>query len=53
LVDALENFGLAQPSDVATTLNNVFVTKHEVLMLRRTMGDKRRELPSRLMYHSK
>jgi hypothetical protein len=40
LVDALENFGLAQPSDVATTLNNVFVTKHEVLMLRRAMGEK-------------
>jgi hypothetical protein len=40
LIDALENFGLEQPSDVATALNKVFVTKHEVLMLRRTMGDK-------------
>lgn len=40
LVDALENFGLEQPSDVAATLDNVFVTKHEVLMLRRTMSDK-------------
>jgi hypothetical protein len=39
LVDALENFALEQPSDAASALSNVFVTKHEVLMLRRTMGD--------------
>jgi hypothetical protein len=38
LVDAMDNLGLGQPLDVATTLNNVFITKHEVLMLRRTMG---------------
>ncbi|KAF1921126.1 hypothetical protein BDU57DRAFT_439618 [Ampelomyces quisqualis] len=38
LVDAMDNLGLEQPMDVATTLNSVFVTKHEVLMLRRTMG---------------
>jgi hypothetical protein len=39
LVDALKNFGLKQPWDAASALNNVFVTKHEVLMLRRIMGD--------------
>jgi hypothetical protein len=39
LIDALEKFGLEQPPDAASALNNVFVTKHEVLMLRRTMGD--------------
>lgn len=38
LVDAMDKLGLEQPLDVATTLNSVFVTKHEVLMLRRTMG---------------
>lgn len=38
LVDALENLGAVDMPDVATTLSNVFVTKHEVLMLRRTMG---------------
>ncbi|EAT84318.2 hypothetical protein SNOG_08042 [Parastagonospora nodorum SN15] len=40
LVDALDNLGLEQPSNAAATLSNVFVTKHEVLMLRRTMGDR-------------
>jgi hypothetical protein len=39
LVDALGNFGFEQPSDAASALNNVFVTKHEVLMLRQTMAD--------------
>jgi hypothetical protein len=38
LVDAMDNVGLGQPSNVATMLSNVFFTKHEVLMLRRTMG---------------
>lgn len=41
LVDAMDNVSLGQPSDVATMLNNVFVTKHEVLMLRRTMRESR------------
>jgi hypothetical protein len=39
LVDALDNLGTVDMSDAATALSNVFVTKHEVLMLRRTMGD--------------
>jgi deoxycytidylate deaminase len=39
LVDALDNLGLEQPLEAAATLSNIFVTKHEVLMLRRTMGD--------------
>jgi hypothetical protein len=39
LVDALDKFGEEPPSDAATALNSVFVTKHEVLMLRRMMGD--------------
>lgn len=39
LVDALDKLGLEQPSNAAATLSNVFVTKHEVLMLRRTMGE--------------
>ncbi|KAF1841915.1 putative isomerase YbhE [Cucurbitaria berberidis CBS 394.84] len=39
LVDALDNLGLEQPSGATTALNSVFVTKHEVLMLRRIMGD--------------
>jgi hypothetical protein len=38
LVNELDKLGLEQPSDVAATLSSVFVTKHEVLMLRRTMG---------------
>lgn len=38
LVDALDNLGQEQPSSAAATLN-VFVTKNEVLMLRRTMGN--------------
>ncbi|KAF1959719.1 hypothetical protein CC80DRAFT_439722 [Byssothecium circinans] len=38
LVDALDNLGQAESSTVAAALSNVFVTKHEVLMLRRTMG---------------
>jgi hypothetical protein len=40
LVDALDNLGSEQPSNAAATLSNVLVTKHEVLMLRRTMGDR-------------
>lgn len=39
LVDALDKLGLDQPSDATAALNSVFVTKHEVLMLRRMMGD--------------
>lgn len=39
LVDALNNFGAEDTDDVAAALRNVFVTKHEVLMLRRTMGE--------------
>jgi hypothetical protein len=39
LVDALDNLGNGGSFDAATALSNVFVTKHEVLMLRRTMGD--------------
>lgn len=39
LVDALDKLGLEQPSDATAALNSVFVTKHEVLMLRRMMGD--------------
>ncbi|KAF1968829.1 hypothetical protein BU23DRAFT_540574 [Bimuria novae-zelandiae CBS 107.79] len=38
LVDSLEDLGTGDMTDVHTTLSNVFVTKHEVLMLRRTMG---------------
>jgi hypothetical protein len=40
LVDALDSLGDDQSSDATIALNSVFVTKHEVLMLRRTMGDK-------------
>ncbi|KAF9739945.1 hypothetical protein PMIN01_02580 [Paraphaeosphaeria minitans] len=36
-VDALDNLGSGDAAD-APTLGSVFVTKHEVLMLRRTMG---------------
>jgi hypothetical protein len=39
LVDALDNLGNVDMTDTATALSNVFVTKHEVLMLRRTMFD--------------
>ena len=39
LVDALDNLGTVDMSDAATALSSVFVTKHEVLMLRRTIGD--------------
>ncbi|KAF2445243.1 hypothetical protein P171DRAFT_444114 [Karstenula rhodostoma CBS 690.94] len=39
LVDALDDLGSGDAAaDAHTTLNSVFVTKHEVLMLRRTMG---------------
>ncbi|KAL1610001.1 hypothetical protein SLS60_001666 [Paraconiothyrium brasiliense] len=38
LVDALDDLGSGDTVDAHTTLNNVFVTKHEVLMLRRMMG---------------
>jgi hypothetical protein len=38
LVDELDKLGLEQPSDTTTALKSVFVTKHEVLMLRRMMG---------------
>jgi hypothetical protein len=40
LVDALDKLGGEPPSDVATALGSVFVTKHEVLMLRRMMGER-------------
>ncbi|KAF2799561.1 hypothetical protein K505DRAFT_294350 [Melanomma pulvis-pyrius CBS 109.77] len=39
LVEALDTLGNGKTSDVNTALNSVFVTKHEVLMLRRIMGD--------------
>lgn len=39
LVDAMETLGNGDSSDKTVALNNVFVTKHEVLMLRRVMGD--------------
>jgi hypothetical protein len=38
LVDALDDLGAGDAADAHTTLRSVFVTKHEVLMLRRTMG---------------
>jgi hypothetical protein len=38
LVDAMDSLGNDDGTD-ATSLANVFVTKHEVLMLRRTMAD--------------
>jgi hypothetical protein len=40
LVDALDKLGEEPPSDLATVLGSVFVTKHEVLMLQRMMGEK-------------
>jgi hypothetical protein len=39
LVDALDRLGEEQSPNDAATLSNIFVTKHEVLMLRRTMGN--------------
>jgi hypothetical protein len=39
LVDALDRLGSEPPSDANAILNSVFVTKHEVLMLHRKMGD--------------
>jgi hypothetical protein len=39
LVDALENLGLEKASSASAMLENVFVTKHEVLMIRRMMGE--------------
>lgn len=39
LIDAMEDLACADTTDTAAAVNNVFVTKHEVLMLRRTMGD--------------
>ena len=39
LVDALDQLGTEPPVDATTALNSVFVTKHEVLMLRRMMGN--------------
>jgi hypothetical protein len=38
LMDSLNNVAPGKPTDIDTALNSVFVTKHEVLMLRRTMG---------------
>ncbi|OAL49425.1 hypothetical protein IQ07DRAFT_511014 [Pyrenochaeta sp. DS3sAY3a] len=37
LVDAVNGFGLEQTPETAAALNNVFVTKHEVQILRRVM----------------
>lgn len=39
LVDALDGLTSGDTIDTATALKNVFVTKHEVLMLRRIMGN--------------
>jgi hypothetical protein len=39
LVDALDTLGNGEACDVNIALDNVFVTKHEVLMLRRVMED--------------
>ncbi|CAO2647869.1 Nn.00g087910.m01.CDS01 [Neocucurbitaria sp. VM-36] len=39
IVDALDKLGLEQPSEATADLTSVFVTKHEVLMLRRLMGN--------------
>jgi hypothetical protein len=39
LVEVLDNMGSQQPSHASAALNSMFVTKHEVLMLRRIMGD--------------
>lgn len=38
LVDALDDLGAEGMMDAHTTLSSVFVTKHEILMLMRTMG---------------
>ena len=38
LMDSLNSMAPGKPADVDAALNSVFVTKHEVLMLRRTMG---------------
>jgi hypothetical protein len=38
LVNALDKLGQAEPSETSAALSTIFVTKHEVLMLRRTMG---------------
>jgi hypothetical protein len=38
LVDAMDNLATGDGSDTGKSLSNVFVTKHEVLMLRRIMG---------------
>lgn len=40
LVDAMDRLGSGIDSNEATALSNVFVTKHEVLKLRRVMGSK-------------
>jgi hypothetical protein len=39
LVDALDNMGSQPATDGSAALNSVFITKHEVLMLRRIMSD--------------
>lgn len=38
LVDALDNLCFGEPGNDTAALKSIFVTKHEVLMLRRTMG---------------
>ena len=39
LMDALDNICYGENSNEGNDLGNIFVTKHEVLMLRRTMGN--------------
>jgi hypothetical protein len=38
LMDGLNKMALGKPADIDTALNSVFVTKHEVSMLRRALG---------------
>jgi hypothetical protein len=37
-MDGLNKMALGKPADIDTALNSVFVTKHEVSMLRRALG---------------
>lgn len=40
LVDAMDRLGSSDGSDNAAAMRNVFVTKHEMLKLRRILGSK-------------
>jgi hypothetical protein len=40
LMDAMEDLASGEAADTATILSSVFVTKHEVLMLRRMSADR-------------